>query len=165
MKSTSGIASLLVCALLLLTISATEAAQVVTIEIRGGSIVSMVPSELLANTDYEIRVRMLDGGGSPVQGARVGLSVAGGALSIVGDSLATTGTDGVATLRTRFEEGGVVKLLLDDGTVDRLFVFYQSLPPLAGLLIALVLILLCGSLAFLVYAGPIKWYLEARARK
>jgi hypothetical protein len=164
-KKILGTASVLVCTLLLLTISPTQAAQAVAIEIKDGSIVSMTPSELLANTDYEIRVKVLDNAGTPIQGAKVSLSVSGGTVEIVGDSSAITGSDGVAILRTTFDEGGIVKLLLDGKTVEQLFVYYSSLPPLVGFLVAVFTILLCGSLAYLVYAGPVKWYLEERARK
>jgi len=125
----------------------------------------MTPSELFVDTDYEIKVKVLDETGNPVQGAKVGFSIAGGAVSIVGDSLATTGSDGVAILRIKFDEGGVVKLLLDESTVDRVFIYYQSLPSLGGSLIGVVLILLSGSLLYLIYAGPVKWYLEERVGK
>jgi len=155
---------LLISTLLFLTIASTGAAETVMIEIQDGSIASMTPPELLQNRDYQITVKVTKQG-NPVQAAKVELSSSGGIVTIVGDSSATTGSDGVALLKTKFDGGGTVTLRLDGNKVDQLFIYYESIPPLAAGLVGVVLVLLVASLGYLVYTGPLRWYLEEHARK
>jgi hypothetical protein len=135
-------------------VSAQTPVQVV---VKGGSVDSMQPSDLYSGTQYAMTVKVLDENGTPKAGSTVAFSIAGGAVTIDGDSSATTGSDGVAKLAFTFTAGGIVKLWVDDSKAATLTILYPSSPAGAMGVIALLFTVLVVSVGYTAYVGPVKW--------
>lgn len=118
---------------------------------------SMQPSDLYSGTPYALTVKVLDDKGNPKAGSTVAFSIAGGAVTIDGDSSATTSSDGVAKLSLTFTAGGIVKMWVDDTRVNTLTILYLSSPAGAMGVIALLFIVLVVSVGYTAYVGPLKW--------
>ena len=149
--------AIIVLVTLLAMIPMVSAQTPVQVVVKGNSVDSMQPSDLYSSTPYALTVKTLDDKGNPKSGSTVAFSIAGGAVTIDGDSSATTGTDGVAKLSLAFTAGGIVKLWVDDTKVATLTILYPSSPAGAMGVIALIFIVLVVSVAYTAYVGPLKW--------
>jgi len=139
---------------------ATAQMQTLQIVVKGGSLDKMDPSEVWSGVQYDAKVTVLDDNGQPVSGATVEFRAVGGAVSIDGDTSATTGNDGTATLSLTFTAGGIVRLFVDGSRVATLNILYSSSPGTALGIIAVLLLVLVVITAYTLYVGPLKWRRE-----
>ncbi len=149
--------AIVVLVTLLVLIPMVSAQTPVQVVVKGGSVDSMQPSDLYSGTPYALTVKALDDKGNPKAGSTVAFSISGGAVTIDGDSSATTGSDGVAKMSLTFTAGGIVKLWVDDSKVATLTILYPSSPVGAMVVIALLFIVLVVSVGYTAYVGPLKW--------
>jgi hypothetical protein len=116
----------------------------------------MEPSQLYADTEYLVTVKVHDKDGKPVAGSTVEFRPASGLISIEGSSTATTGSDGNASVRLKFTAGGVLSLYLDGSRVKVLNVYYQSFPAGASSFLLGTCTIIGLALIYAVYEGPYK---------
>ena len=122
----------------------------VNIVVKADSLYSMNPTQLYSDTDYVLKVQVLDQNGLAMTGTTVTLAKAGGDIQIVGSSSSTTDSNGLANLSVKFDKGGVVRLLEDDNSVTTITVLYGTVPVVSYAFPVLTLLILGVILA---YAG------------
>jgi hypothetical protein len=128
----------------------------VLINVKAGSVESMQPAQLYADTEYLVTVKVLDQNGNPVSGSTIEFGSASGLMSIEGSSTAKTDNDGIALLRLKFTAGGVLSLYLDGSKIKVLTVYFQSFPSGASVFLLGTYIIIGLALIYAVYEGPYK---------
>lgn len=104
------------------------------------------PSEMRSGTEYVITIKVLDGTGKPVSGAKIEIRKTGGILDTRGRASGQTDAQGVAKLELAFS---LTNFSLSNKLDRALHV--------ASTEHAVVLALLIGILAYAMYTGPFKW--------